>query len=81
MARKRAEGKALINKFYLKNVDIKYIYDDKGRKKSVIVPIEVWEEIIKKSRIRRNVKKYRGIIKAKEIENEIKKLRDEWERI
>jgi len=66
-------------------VNIEYIYDEKGRKKSVIVPLEIWEELMKKRNAikkKRDVKKYRGIVKATEdIEKEIEELRDEWERI
>ena len=65
-------------------MNIEYIYDEKGRKKSVIVPIEMWEELMKKKNPvnkNRDVKKYRGIIKAKNIEKEIEELRNEWERI
>ena len=64
-------------------MNIEYIYDEKGKKKGVIIPIELWEELIK-NRIanrRKDMKKYRGIIDEKEIEIRVKKLRDEWERI
>ncbi len=36
---------------------IEYIYDEKGRKKSVIVPIKMWEEIQKKIKLERDEKK------------------------
>jgi hypothetical protein len=68
---------------------IEYIYDSKGEKKGVIIPIELWEK--NKSKILDNSKnkkvfrpsKYRGIYKDMEIDlnKEVRKIRDEWERI
>ena len=62
---------------------IEYIYDENGKKKSVVVPIEIWEEMIKKqdeTLRKRDIKKYRGILKITGIDDKIKKLREEWDR-
>ncbi|HEC92191.1 MAG TPA: hypothetical protein ENI51_04230 [Candidatus Atribacteria bacterium] len=62
---------------------IEYIYDENGKKKGVVVPIEIWEEMIKKQdKISRkgDIKKYRGILKINGIDDKIKKLREEWDR-
>ena len=62
---------------------IEYIYDENGKKKGVVVPIEIWEEMIKKQDNiprKRDIKKYRGILKINGIDDKIKKLREEWDR-
>lgn len=70
-------------------MSIRYVYDSKGRKTDVIVPIEIWNK--DKSRISKGKKetkknlilsKYKGIYKDLNIEldKEIKNLRDEWVR-
>ncbi len=73
-------------------MSIKYIYDSKGKKAGVVIPIEMWNE--NKSKIlnghqKREGKKvfkpskYRGIYHDLnlDLEKEVKKLRDEWVRI
>ena len=53
-------------------MNIEYIYDEKGRKKSVIIPIEMWEEIrkkIKKERERKKGFKFNWEGGLKEIKN------------
>lgn len=67
---------------------VKYVYDSKGKKTGVIIPIDLWE--ISKSRIIaiENKKEfqpseYRGIYSNMkfDLEEETKKLREEWLRI
>ena len=62
---------------------IEYIYDENGKKKSAVVPIEMWEKMIKKrdnTTRKRDIKKYKGILKINEIDDKIEKLRGEWDR-
>lgn len=70
-------------------MSIKYVYDSKGRKTDVIVPIELWNK--DKSRILKEKKetkkmpklsKYRGIYKdlTVDLAREAKDLRNEWVR-
>lgn len=73
-------------------MSIKYIYDSKGNKTDVVIPIEMWNE--NKSKILNDSQKqeakkvfkpskYRGIYRDLnlDLEKEVKKLRDEWVRI
>ncbi|MEN6592905.1 MAG: hypothetical protein ABFC12_06655 [Methanobacterium sp.] len=73
-------------------MSIKYIYDSKGKKTGVVIPIEMWNE--NKSKILNGHQKqegkkvfkpskYRGIYHDLnlDLEKEVKKLRDEWVRI
>ena len=73
-------------------MSIKYIYDSKGKKTDVVIPIEIWNK--NKSKILEEYEKkegekvfkpskYRGIYRNLnlDLEKETKKLRDEWVRI
>lgn len=71
-------------------MSIKYVYDSKGRKTDVIVPIELWNQdkskILKeKNKTKKILKlsKYRGIYKdlTVDLEKEAKDLRNEWVRL
>ncbi len=71
---------------------IKYIYDSKGNKTDVIIPIELWNKdkskILKEHEKKETEKvfkpsKYRGIYKdiKADLEKEARDLRNEWVRI
>lgn len=73
-------------------MSIRYIYDSKGKKTDVVIPIEIWNKskskILKEYEKREEEKvfkpsKYRGIYHhlKLDLEKETKKLRDEWVRI
>lgn len=66
---------------------VQYVYDKKGKKTDVIIPLELWEEIKEEVEERRAVKEevfipseYRGIYKDSgiDLEEEIGGLREEW---
>jgi hypothetical protein len=65
---------------------VQYIYNEDGERESVIIPYKEWERI--SSSIKKEKKtefdpdKYKGIYKGLQInlEEEIKNLRDEWNR-
>ena len=63
---------------------LQYIYDSKGNKTGVIVPIEIWDE--KEMKIRETgefrPQDFRGIYKNinLDLDEEIRNLRDEWVR-
>ncbi len=70
-------------------MSIKYIYDSKGKKTGVIIPIELWDssksKILKgyqenKGKKRFKPPKYRGIYHNlnPDVDKEARKLRDEW---
>ncbi|MBV1730488.1 MAG: hypothetical protein KUA33_09810 [Methanobacterium sp.] len=70
---------------------IKYIYDSKGKKTDVIIPIDLWNRnkstILKNNQKKDTEKvfkpsKYRGIYKDMklDLEKEARNLRKEWER-
>ena len=66
---------------------VQYIYNEEGERENVIIPYKEWEKI--RSTIEREKKtefdpdKYKGIYKDLKInlEEEIKNLRDEWNRL
>lgn len=66
--------------------DIQYVYDAAGHKRSVIIPIELWEKTLQVQKPRHvpcNPQEYYGIYREK-IQNPVavaKALRDEWNRI
>ena len=69
-------------------METQYIYDAKGNKTGIILPIELWDELIplikkieKKDAF--DPKKYRGIYRDLKIdfEDEIGRMRGEWTRI
>jgi hypothetical protein len=70
---------------------VQYVYDARGKKKGVIIPIELWnkkgfkiEEVEKMEKEEVfNPSKYRGIYKNPrvDLEEEIRNLRDEWVRV
>ena len=58
---------------------VEYIYDEHGRIKGVIVPPELWERL--KDRLF-EPSKYRGIYRNKKnLEESLRELRGEWERV
>ena len=66
--------------------DIQYVYDSGGHKKSVIIPIELWERTlqVKQPRITScNPQDIYGIYRdlIKDPRAEAQALRDEWDRI
>lgn len=66
---------------------VQYIYNEDGERENVIIPYKEWEKI--RSTIEREKEtefdpdKYKGIYKDLKInlEEEIKNLRDEWNRL
>jgi hypothetical protein len=70
---------------------VKYVYDSKGKKTGVIIPIELWEKsksriLEEKQQTNKDVfhpSKYRGLYRDMELDltKEAPKLRDEWVRI
>jgi hypothetical protein len=66
--------------------DIQYVYDAGGNKKSVIVPIELWErtlQVHKPGHIPCNPQEYYGIYQDRILDPqaEAQALRNEWNRI
>ena len=66
--------------------DIQYVYDASGHKKSVIIPIELWEQTlqVQKPRISPcNPEEYYGIYRdiIKNPDEVARSLRREWNRI
>lgn len=65
---------------------VQYVYNERGKKIGVIVPMNLWEEIgstIEETRKRDFLpSRYRGIYKGLKVnlEKEIRNLREEWER-
>ena len=65
---------------------VEYVYNEKGEKTGIILPIELWDKVsplIEKKREERviDLSKYKGIYKnMKNLDIEIKKLREEWTR-
>ena len=63
---------------------VEYVYNEKGEKTGIILPIELWDKVsplIEKKREERviDLSKYKGIYKnMKNLDIEIKKLREEW---
>lgn len=70
---------------------IQYVYDVRGKKTGVIIPIELWEEkgfkIEETEKMKKeevfDPSKYRGIYKdlRVDLEEEIRNLRAEWVRV
>ena len=67
---------------------MQYIYDTEGRKTCVIVPIDLWESLDTEKPAGEQVGvrdpgKYRRIYRDLnvDLEDEIRNLRDEWDRI
>ena len=65
---------------------IRYVLDAKGNKTAVFIPIELWDTWKKEIRDTNlksafSLKKYRGILKGKDVNgrNEETKMRDEWD--
>jgi len=65
---------------------VQYVYNERGKKIGVIVPINLWEGIgstIEKTKERDFLpSRYRGIYNGLKVnpEKEIRNLREEWER-
>ncbi len=72
-------------------VQVQYVYDARGKKTGVIIPIEVWNkkgykiEEVEKTEKKEvfNPSDYRRIYKnlRVDLEEEIRKIRDEWVRV
>jgi len=67
---------------------VQYIYDAEGRRTGVIVPIDLWyslgiEKSAEMSGGAPDPGKYRGIYRSLKVDlkNEIRKMRDEWNRV
>ena len=66
--------------------EIQYVYDSGGLKRSVIIPIELWEKTLGVQRLQKtpcNPQDYYGIYRDR-ITNPIavaRALRDEWTRV
>lgn len=65
--------------------DIKYIYNDMGEVEAAIVPIQTWRAMEQKIETKPtpfHASKFRGIFSHLniDVEQEIKKVRDEWKR-
>ncbi|NMX21217.1 hypothetical protein C5S30_02020 [ANME-1 cluster archaeon GoMg4] len=71
-------------------MEVRYVYDEKGRRTGVIIPTELWNEIKGKIEVgERKEKKgvftpseYRGIYKdlVVDLEEAARSLREEWTR-
>jgi len=66
--------------------DIQYVYDAGGHKKSVIIPIELWEKTLQVHKPRHtpcNPQEYYGIYQDRILDPkaEARALRNEWNRI
>lgn len=65
---------------------VQYVYNERGKKTGVIVPIDLWEEMgfpIEKTKERVFLpSRYRGFYKGLKVnlEEEIRNLREEWVR-
>jgi hypothetical protein len=66
---------------------INYIYDESGTAQYAIVPIQLWNEVQQHQPIASKKKifnplQYKGLIRPLQIniEQELKNMRDEWER-
>jgi hypothetical protein len=63
---------------------LQYVYDSKGNKTGVIIPIEIWDEEDMKimDDIKFRPQDFRGIYKNidLDLDKEIRNLRDEWVR-
>jgi hypothetical protein len=63
---------------------LQYVYDSKGNKTGVIIPIEIWNEEDMKimDDIKFRPQDFRGIYKNidLDLDKEIRNLRDEWVR-
>lgn len=64
---------------------VQYIYNEHGERESVIIPYKEWEKIrptLKEEKADFNPDEYKGIYKNLDLnwDEEIKNLRDEWER-
>ncbi len=66
-------------------MNVQYVYNENGERESVIIPYKEWKRIlptIKKGEIDFDPDEYKGIYKNLDLkwDEEIKNLRDEWER-
>jgi len=65
---------------------VQYIYNEEGEKENVIIPYKEWEKIRpsieRKKKTEFDPDKYKGIYKdlRLNLDEEIKNLRDEWNR-
>lgn len=69
-------------------MQVQYIYDENGKNTSVIVPIDLWHDLSRKTRMKKvkesfEPSKFRGIYRNLEIhlDKELQNLRQEWERV
>ena len=77
------------NQYTLKRyvMQVQYVYDEQGKKTSVIVPISLWQKISRQKKVSPdnrafNPAQYRGIYRnlGIDIGRELGVLRQEWER-
>jgi hypothetical protein len=66
--------------------DIQYVYDASGHKRSVIIPVELWEKTLQMQNphhVPCNPQEYYGIYRdrIKDPEATARALRDEWTRL
>ena len=66
-------------------MNVQYVYNENGERESVIISYKDWKRIrptIKKKEIDFDPDEYKGIYKNLDLkwDEEIKNLRDEWER-
>jgi hypothetical protein len=66
-------------------VKVEYVYNERGEKTGVIIPVSVWNKISgslgEEKKKGGNVKQYRGMLKDTEnLDARLHGLRDEWDR-
>ncbi|MEN6611700.1 MAG: hypothetical protein ABFC24_12735 [Methanoregulaceae archaeon] len=68
-------------------MQVQYVYDEQGRKTSVIIPISLWQKISRQKNAVRDKSpfdpaRYRGIFRnlGIDIDRELMDLRQEWDR-
>jgi len=69
-------------------MQVQYVYDEQGRKTSVIVPISLWQKVSRRKNTVPETSsfdpaRYRGIYRnlGIDIDQELRALRQEWERV
>lgn len=66
------------------NLNVKYLYNEKGEKTDVVVPIDKWKDIQKKLGDKKSSfdpSKYRRMLKLtkEEIDDGVSQMRKEWD--
>ncbi len=69
-------------------MQVQYVYDENGKKTSVIVPITLWQKILRRKSSASDNRdfdpsRYRGLFRnlGIKIDHEIDMMRQEWERV